>query len=75
MLTGNYAARVALWNRCTWREGPRTLGVASQGKKYDLRPGHSLWQRASLRETQLSAICHNTPVAEKMNPLSSRGLG
>lgn len=56
MLTGNYAARVALWNRCTWREGPRTLGVASQGKKYDLRPRpQSLAEGKPERD---SAECH-----------------
>lgn len=74
MLTGNYAARVARGNQCTWREGPRTLGVASQRKKYDLRPGHCLWQRVSLKDS-VECHLHNTPVAGKTNPLSSRGLG
>lgn len=36
--------------------------------KYDLRLGHSLCQKASMRETQLSVICHNIPVAGKMTP-------
>lgn len=72
---GNSVARVAFGNQHT-REGPRTLGVASQRKKYDLpRARPQSLAEGKLRETQLSAICHNTPVAEKMNPLSSRGLG